>query len=114
MEKQNKNRKKGGLAKVMGGDMLGSHIVLRQIPLLIIILCGCLVMVAVRYNVENLNKEKDRLQKKVSYLREQRVQMQKQYQESIRISRIDEVLDSIGVGLVAGPPYELKITKAKD
>jgi len=46
-------------------------------------------------------------------MREQRVQMQKQYQESIRISRIDEVLDTIGVGLVAGPPYEIKIIEDK-
>ena len=95
----------------MGGDMLGSHIVLRQIPLLIIILCGCLVMVAVRYNVENLNKEKDRLQKKVSYLREQRVQMQKQYQQAVRISRIAEVLQESGVGITAGPPYEIEKVK---
>ncbi len=104
-----KNTKRDGLAKVLGGDMLGSHSVLRQIPLLLIILAGCLAMVAVRYNVESLNKEKERLQKKVSYMREQRVQMRKEYQESIRISRIDEVLDSIGVGLVAGPPFEIKI-----
>jgi len=37
--------------------------------------------------------------------------MQKQYQESIRISRIDRELDTIGVGLVAGPPFELKVSK---
>ena len=94
---------------MLGGDMLGSHFVLRQIPLLLIILAGCLVMVRVRYKVEELNKEKDRLQKEVNYLREKRVQMQKQYQESIRISRIDRELDTIGVGLVAGPPFELKV-----
>ena len=103
-----KEKKRGNMAKVLGGDLLGSHIVLRQIPLLIAILVGCLLMVAVRYRVESLNKEKDSLQKKVSYLREQRVQMQKQYQESIRISRIDRDLDTIDVGLVPGPPYEIK------
>ena len=89
--------------------MLGSHFVLRQIPLLLIILGFCLLMVSIRYRVESLNKDKDRLQKEVSYLREQRVQMQQQYQESIRISRIDQELDTIGVGLVAGPPFELKV-----
>ena len=113
MDSSKQHKKKGGLAQVLGGDMLGSRIVLKQIPLLLIILSGCLLMVAVRYNVEKYNKEKDRLQKKVSYMREQRVQMQKQYQESIRISRIDEVLDTIGVGLVAGPPYEIKIIEDK-
>ena len=96
---------------MLGGDMLGSRFVLRQIPLLLMILGGCLLMVKVRYTVETLNKEKDRLQKEVSYLRERRVQMQKQYQESIRISRIDRELDTIGVGLVAGPPFELKVSK---
>ena len=107
-KKKNKNNK-GGLAKVLGGDMLGSHFILNQIPLLLIILILCLLMVKVRYRVESLNKEKEKLQLQVKYLREQRVQMQKQYQESIRISRIDRDLDSIGVGLVAGPPYELKM-----
>ena len=110
MEKNGSNRsKRGSLAKVLGGDMLGSHFVLRQIPLLLLILGGCLLMVEVRYTVESLNKKKDALQKEVSYLREQRVQMQKQFQESIRISRIDRELDTVDVGLVAGPPFELKI-----
>lgn len=99
---------KGRLAKVLGGDMLKSQAVIRQIPLLLLILFFCLVMVGVRYRVESLTKEKERLEKQISYMREQRVQMQKQYQESIRISRIDMELDTIGVGLIAGPPYELK------
>lgn len=94
---------------MLGGDVLKSQVVLRQIPLLLLILLFCLLMVGVRYRVESLTKEKERLEKKIGYMREQRVQMQKQYQESIRISRIDMVLDTIGVGLVAGPPYELKI-----
>ena len=111
MSKNSSNRKKGGLAQVLGGDMLGSHFVLNQIPLLLLILGLCLLMVKVRYRVESLNKQKDRLQKEVSYLREQRVQMQKQYQESIRISRIDQELDTVGVGLVAGPPFELRVGK---
>lgn len=89
--------------------MLGSQFVLKQIPLLVMILVCCLIMVAVRYRVESLTKEKNMLQSKVSYMREERVRMRKQYQESIRISRIDRDLDTIGVGLVAGPPYELKI-----
>ena len=109
MVKNNSNKKRGSLAQVLGGDMLGSHFVLRQIPLLLLILGFCLLMVLIRYRVESLNKEKDKLKKEVSYLREQRVQMQKRYQESIRISRIDQVLDTVGVGLVAGPPFELKV-----
>lgn len=108
MGKKTGNRK-SRIASVLGGDMLESRAVLQQIPLLLLILIFCLMMVAIRYRVERLNKEKGRLEKQASYLREQRVQMQKQYQESIRISRIDRDLDTIGVGLVAGPPYEIKI-----
>lgn len=109
-ENDDKKRSRRGIFKViLGGDVLESKAVLNQIPLLIIIVIWCLLMVAVRYHVESLNKEKESLQREVSYLKEQRVQMQKQYQESIRISRIDKELDTIKVGLVAGPPFELKI-----
>lgn len=109
MSNGNKNRKRGGLTQLLGGDVLEKEVVLKQIPLLLLILAGCLGMVAVRYRVESLTKEKNTLQKQVSYMNEQRVQMQKQYQESIRISRIDRELDTLDVGLVAGPPYELKM-----
>lgn len=91
--------------------MLESRFVLKQIPLVAIIVGLCLVLVAVRYSVENLTKEKKMLEEKLKYMGEERVQMRRQYQESIRISRIDRDLDTIGIGLVAGPPYELKIKK---
>ncbi len=106
---RNRHTGKNRVASVLGGDVLKSRTVLKQMPLLLLILVFCLVMVTIRYRVEALNKKKSALETQVSYLREQRVQMQKQYQESIRISRIDRDLDTIGVGLVAGPPYELKI-----
>lgn len=101
-------KEKNGLAKMLRGNVLDSRFLLRQTPLLLTILLFCLIMVKVRYRVESLNKQKEAMQKEVGYLREQRVQMQKQYQESIRISRIDRDLDTIGVGLVPGPPYELR------
>ncbi len=96
------------LIDLIGGDVLRSGIVLRQIPLLALVMLMCLVTVANRYRVEALTKEKVALEERVAFLREQRVQMQRLYQESIRISRIDQVLDSIGVGLVAGPPFEIR------
>ncbi|MBP5547366.1 MAG: hypothetical protein J6X58_00555 [Bacteroidales bacterium] len=106
---ENKNKKGRSISEFLGGDVLGSRAVLRQIPLLLLILVFCLIMVAVRYRVESLNKEKARLKQEVSRMKEERVQMQRQYQYSIRISRIDRELDTIGIGLVAGPPYEIKI-----
>jgi hypothetical protein len=33
--------------------------------------------------------------------------LQKRYQETIKISKIAEMLDSTGVGITAGPPYEI-------
>lgn len=107
--KGHKSKKGASLRRVLAGDMLGSRWVMEQIPLLVIIVVMCLLLVAVRYRVESLNKEVDQLQKKASYLLEQRMQMRRNYQESIRISRIDEELDTVGIGLVAGPPYELKV-----
>lgn len=111
--KKKETQKSSLFTKLLGGDMLKSRMVLNQIPLLMLILVCCLLMVTVRYRVETLNKEKSNLERQVSYLREQRMQMQKQYQESIRISRIDRDLDTIGVGLVAGPPFEIKIRSNK-
>lgn len=99
--------------QILGGDVLESEFFTNQLFLLFIILVLCLIMVSMRYQVENLNKEKENLQKELSYMHEQRVQMQKQYQESIRISRIDKELDTLDIGLVAGPPYELKIESQK-
>lgn len=96
---------------LLGGEVLRSRVVLRQIPLLLLVLVFALVLVANRYRVESLTKEKLRLEERIDFLREQRVQMQRQYQESIRISRIDMALDTCGVGIVAGPPYELKVEK---
>ena len=88
MRKDSGNRKRSSLAQVLGGDMLGSHFVLKQIPLLLLILAFCLLMVAIRYRVASLNKQKDRMKQEVSYL-----------------------LDTVGVGLVAGPPFELRTDK---
>ena len=107
--KEKKQKSRSRLRDVLGGDVLESKALQRQIPLLLLILVFCVAMVGIRYRVEGLNKEKQLKQRQVSYLREHRVQMQKNYQESIRISRIDQQLDTIKVGLVAGPPFELKI-----
>lgn len=112
MAKTKKTKKKNGEKRrfidLIGGDVLRSRTVLDQIPLLVLILLMCLATVYNRYRVEALTREKVQLEERVSYLREQRVQMQRLYQESIRISRIDQVLDTVGVGLVAGPPYEIR------
>ena len=96
-----------GVAKVLGGDLLADKVVLKQIPLLLLCLLFLLLIVANRYNVENLSREKQAAEERINYLREHRIQMQKQYQQSIKISQIAEDLREEGVGITAGPPYEL-------
>lgn len=95
-------------AKVLGGDILADRMVLRQIPLLLLCL-GCLLLViANRYNVEKISRDKQETEVRINFLREHRIQMQKHYQQSIKISQIAEDLQESGVGITAGPPYEIE------
>lgn len=97
-----------GVAKVLGGDILADKFVLRQIPLLLLCLLFLLLIVANRYRVESLSREKMALQERINDLREHRIQMQKQYQKSVKISQIAEDLRESGVGITSGPPYEIQ------
>lgn len=96
-----------GIGKVLGGDVLGDKLVLRQIPLLLLCLVYLLLIVGNRYRIESLSREKQATEDRINFLREQRIQMQKQYQQSVKISQIAEDLDGTGVGITAGPPYEI-------
>lgn len=97
-----------GVAKVLGGDILADKWVLRQIPLMLLCLFFLLLLVANRYKVESLSREKMATQERIVELREQRIQMQKQYQKSVKISQIAEDLGESGVGITSGPPYEIE------
>ena len=89
-----------GLGRVLGG-------VLKQRPLVLLCLLYLLLIVGNRYRVENLSREKAATEERINYLREHRIQMQKQYQQSVKISQIAEDLKGTGVGITSGPPYEL-------
>ncbi len=97
-----------GVAKVLGGDILGDKMVVKQIPLLLLCLFFLLLLVANRYKVESLSREKIASLERINDLREQRIQMQKQYQKSVKISQIAEELRESGVGITSGPPYEIE------
>lgn len=97
-----------GVAKVLGGDILADKMVLRQIPLLLLCLFFLLLLVANRYRVESLSREKIATMERINDLREHRIQMQKQYQESVKISHIADDLSETGVGITSGPPYEIE------
>ncbi|MBR1549388.1 MAG: hypothetical protein IJ634_01985 [Bacteroidales bacterium] len=97
-----------GVSKVLGGDILGDRLVLRQIPLMLLCLLFLLLIVANRYKVESLSREKIAVEERINDLREERIQMQKQYQKSVKISQIAEDLGESGVGITSGPPYEIE------
>jgi hypothetical protein len=96
-----------GIGRVLGGDVLGDQMVLKQIPLVLLCLFYLLLIVGNRYRVESLSREKVATEERINYLREHRIQMQKQYQQSVKISQIAEELKETGVGITSGPPYEI-------
>lgn len=96
------------LSHLLGGDALADNFVLKQIPLVVLILVCFLFVVSNRYNVEKIIKERNDTIEQISRLRERRIEMQKQYQRSVKISHIAEVLQESGVGITAGPPYEIE------
>ena len=96
-----------GIGRILGGDMLADRMVLRQIPLVLLCLVYLLLIVGNRYRVERLSRDKAATEERINYLREHRIQMQKQYQQSVKISQIAEDLRESGVGITSGPPYEL-------
>ncbi len=80
----------------------------RYVPWIFMVIMCFAVLIFNRYRIEDLVKEKNDTQERIKYLREHRIQMQKIYQESTKISKIAEELDTLGIGLLSGPPYEIK------
>lgn len=97
------------LSRVLAGDMLADKFVIRQIPLVLLCLVCFLMVVANRYNVETVIRDRIDTQERISRLREKRTEIQVKYQQGVSISRIAEVLKDNGsdVSIIAGPPYEI-------
>lgn len=104
---QQKKKRPNLLGVILGGDLLQSKVVMRQIPLVVICCIYALLLVRNRYQVEDLTKAKIVAQDSINCLRERRIELQKRYQETIKISQIEKMLDTTGVGITAGPPYEI-------
>lgn len=102
-----KSKKRNWVSSIFGGDLLQSKFVLRQKWLILLLCAYCLLLVYNRYRVEDLTKGKIEAQDRINFLRESRIELQKRYQETIKISKIAEMLDSTGVGITAGPPFEI-------
>ncbi len=107
----NKVNAKKIMKSVIGGDILNGKWIKKQIPLMLLILFFLIIIVSNRYKVENLTKERIATKDRIDQMREQRIQARSQYQHSIQISTIAEQLDTIGVGIVAEPPYLIEIEK---
>lgn len=108
-QQEQQNRKRPNwLARILGGEVLQSRAVVKQIPLILMLCFYAILLVYNRYRVEDLTKEKAEAQDRINYLREARIELQKRYQETIKISQIAEMLDSTGIGITAGPPFELR------
>lgn len=101
--------KKIGVGDVLGGDVLGKEKVKKQIPLILLLCLFGLILVYNRYRIEDLSRKKQALQEDINYQRQKRIELQKRFQETVKISQIAEMLDSTGIGITAGPPYELKV-----
>lgn len=95
------------VAGVLVGDVFTRGGVWRQLPLMLLILIYGIVLVTARYRVEALSKEKEQLSREVEFLREHRIMMRKGYQHSAKVSQVVDRLEPVGIGLTAGPPYEL-------
>ena len=104
-----KKRKKGVVGKVIRGDVLQNPKVLKQIPLVLLVCLFCIALVYNRYRIEDLNRQRQAMEDEKSYLQQKQIELQKRYQETIKISQIAEMLDSTGIGITAGPPFELRI-----
>lgn len=97
-----------GIGRVLGADAVVNRLLAKYLPLVLLCVLYLLVMVRVRYRIETLSLEKAASEKRIVYLREHRIQMQKQYQQSIKISQIADDLRERGVGITSGPPYEIE------
>ena len=95
------------VGSILRGDVLQTQRVLRQIPLILLLCIFGIALVYNRYHIEDLSRQKQGLQDEINYLRQRRIELQKRYQETVKISQIAAMLDSTGIGITAGPPYEL-------
>ena len=102
-------KRKNVVGSVLGGDVLQSKRVLKRVPLIVLLCLYGIALVYNRYHIEDLSRKKIELQNEINYLRQKRIEQQKHFQETVKISQIAELLDSTGIGITAGPPYELTI-----
>lgn len=110
VEEQKKTTEKEKLTvrRLLKNNVITRRGLRRYVPWIIMVVMCFVVLIFNRYRLEDLVKEKNDTEERIKYLREHRIQMQKIYQEATKISKIAEELDTLGIGLLSGPPYEMK------
>lgn len=107
-DQTSQNGNKRSMRELLRNNKITRKGLRRYVPWIFMVVMCFAVMIFNRYRLEDLVKEKNDTEERIKYLREHRIQMQKIYQESTKISKIAEELDTLGIGLLSGPPYEMK------
>lgn len=102
-----KRPKKYGWLDLMNGNSLQSKGLIKQLPFILVVVMHLLLLVGNRYQVESLLRDREREEERIKYLNETQIEMRKHYQETIKMSELVEMLSETGVGITAGPPFEI-------
>lgn len=103
-----KKSKKSVFGLLFGGDILDNKVLSKNYGLLLFIFFLLLLLVGNRYRVEKLSREKEKLVEDIKYLKQHNMDIQQAYQESVKITQIANQLDTLGIRLISGPPYEVQ------
>lgn len=106
-EDSTKNRIERALIFLLGGEYLAQKKTRKLIPFILYICILLAISINIRYQLEDLSKEKIRREENVILLKEKQIHYQQEYQKAVKISTIASKLDTINVGLIAGPPHEI-------
>lgn len=107
-EETKKSRTEKVLLFLLGGDYLALKKTRKLIPFILYICILVTLSINIRYQLEALSKEKIKLEENLILLKGKQIHHQQEYQKAVKITTIASKLDTIGVGLIAGPPYELQ------
>ncbi|MBP5536421.1 MAG: hypothetical protein J6X62_06470 [Bacteroidales bacterium] len=89
------------------GQPITSKTLMNWLPCIIFIAILCLLLVWHRYYVEQLSKERKAATERINMLKERQTDIQKESQQSVKISKILEEMDTLGQPMQVAPPYIL-------
>ncbi|MBR5029430.1 MAG: hypothetical protein IKX51_09430 [Bacteroidales bacterium] len=93
---------------VFAGRVFGKETLAKQLPLALLILLYSFLLIANRYNIENLTIENKQLQNDIDELRVRQIQNRCDYMNATMLTEVSEKLKSTGIK--AGTTPSMKIT----